>query len=35
MPDTVAGPREDSVGAGNGTPLEAYGKDQNFLGLRS
>jgi hypothetical protein len=35
MPDTVASPREGSVGPGNGTPLEAYGKDQNFPGLRS
>jgi hypothetical protein len=35
MPDAVAVPREGSVGAENGTPLEAYGKDQSFPGLRS
>jgi hypothetical protein len=35
MPDAVAVPREGSVGSGNGMPLEAYGKDQNFPGLRS
>jgi hypothetical protein len=27
MSDAVAVSREGSIGAGNGTPLEAYGKD--------
>jgi hypothetical protein len=35
MPDAIAVPREGSVGAGIGTSLEASGKDQNYLGLRS
>ena len=35
MPDAIAVPREGSVGAGIGTSLEAYGKDQSFPGLRS
>jgi hypothetical protein len=34
MPDAIAVPREGSVSAGIGTSLEAYGKDQNYLGLR-